>query len=232
MSRAPDEFFRFPQTPHLAWLGKGSVRDDKILSPADESEFLSGEIVVEEKVDGANLGISVDASGFVRVQNRGSFVTSDSHPQFRGLPAWLAARRAQLQDELGGRLILFGEWCAAVHSVQYEKLPDWFLLFDVYDRVENKFWSTRRRNELARVLSLRTVPFLAKGHFTMTELKALFGPSRLGAPAVEGVYLRREDDDWLIERAKLVCPEFTQAMGEHWSRRAMVLNSLEELSSS
>ena len=32
--------------------------------------------------------------------------------------------------QLGDRLILFGEWCAAQHSLDYETLPDWFLAFD------------------------------------------------------------------------------------------------------
>ncbi|MGV3590570.1 MAG: DNA ligase, partial [Gammaproteobacteria bacterium] len=28
-----DEFFRFPHTPHIAWLGAGMPRDDKVLAP-------------------------------------------------------------------------------------------------------------------------------------------------------------------------------------------------------
>ena len=48
-------FFRFPHTPHIAWLAPGVPRDDKVLSPADAAEVLAGEVVVEEKLDGANL---------------------------------------------------------------------------------------------------------------------------------------------------------------------------------
>lgn len=50
------EFFRFPHTPHLAWLGKGESRDDKVLSQAEAKAFLAGPVLLEEKVDGANLG--------------------------------------------------------------------------------------------------------------------------------------------------------------------------------
>src|SRR5690606_2076140 len=49
------EFFRFPQTPHLAWLGEGQPRDDKVLTPDEVDALLAGEVVVEEKVDGANI---------------------------------------------------------------------------------------------------------------------------------------------------------------------------------
>ena len=52
-------FFRFPTTPHLAWLGGGATpREDKVLTPTEAAELLAGEVVVEEKLDGANLGWS------------------------------------------------------------------------------------------------------------------------------------------------------------------------------
>ena len=48
-------FFRFPHTPHIAWLAPGVPRDDKVLSPADAAEVLAGEVVVEEKLDGEGV---------------------------------------------------------------------------------------------------------------------------------------------------------------------------------
>jgi hypothetical protein len=42
------DFFRFPHTPHLAWLGPGVPRDDKVLAPAEAQALLAGEVVVEE----------------------------------------------------------------------------------------------------------------------------------------------------------------------------------------
>lgn len=67
-------FFRFPHVPHLAWLGKGQPRDDKVLSPDEAAALLSGEVVVEEKVDGANIGFSASEDGELRAQNRGSYL--------------------------------------------------------------------------------------------------------------------------------------------------------------
>ena len=35
------DFFRFPHTPHIAWLATGAPRDDKVLSPDEAHELLS-----------------------------------------------------------------------------------------------------------------------------------------------------------------------------------------------
>src|SRR4051794_29822745 len=70
-------FFRFPHTPHIAWNGVGRPRDDKVLSPCEIRELLGHEVVVEEKIDGANLGFSVDEHGILRAQNRGSYLSVD-----------------------------------------------------------------------------------------------------------------------------------------------------------
>jgi len=51
-------------------------------------------------------------------------------------------------------------------------------------------------------------------------------PSALGGGPREGSYLRREESDWLLHRAKIVRPDFTQAISEHWSRKSLVLNAI------
>src|SRR5262245_16959926 len=158
------DYLRFPRTPHLIWLGRRIPRDDKVLSLEEGTEFLKHSLIVEEKVDGANLGISVGDQGELKVQNRGSFLSWDSlHPQFKPLPRWISTHRRVLTAALGSGLILFGEWCYAIHSVHYTRLPDWFLAFDVYDRTAGKFWSVERRNSLADEVGLATVPEIARG---------------------------------------------------------------------
>ena len=113
------DFFRFPHTPHIAWLSVDAPRDDKVLSPAEVADLLAGEVVVEEKMDGANLGFSVSPEGRIRGQNRGQYLTSPFHGQFAKLGPWLDAREDRLFDALGTRLMAFGEWCAARHSLDY-----------------------------------------------------------------------------------------------------------------
>ncbi len=50
-----DDFFKFPSTPHLATLPGVDIRGDKVLSESERDAFLKHGLVVEEKVDGANL---------------------------------------------------------------------------------------------------------------------------------------------------------------------------------
>jgi len=224
------DFFRFPHTHHLAWLGTGQPRDDKVLSAAEAQALLAGEVVVEEKVDGANIGFSTTEEGEVRVQNRGSYLDrSHAHPQFRPLWSWLPARASALADALWPNLMLFGEWCYAVHSVAYDRLPDWFLGFDVYDREADQFWDSVRRDALLRELSLHHVPRLAEGRFSIARLEQLLlGTSRVGEGPIEGVVVRQESGGFATARAKLVRAEFAQAIEEHWARGPLRSNKLAE----
>lgn len=223
------DFFRFPHTPHLAWLGEGSPRDDKVLSPNEVATILAGDVVVEEKLDGANVGLSIAPDGSLRAQNRGQYLAEPHAGQFARLPAWLAQHDDALRSALTPNLILFGEWCAARHSLDYATLPDWFLLFDVYDRATGRFWSSSRRNALASSAGLVTVPQVLHGKTTATALKQLVAatPSRYRQGALEGVVIRRESSDWCEARAKLVRPDFTQTIDTHWRKRAIEWNRID-----
>ncbi|HET6786458.1 MAG TPA: RNA ligase family protein [Aquabacterium sp.] len=222
------DFFRFPHTPHIAWLAAGTPRDDKVLSPDEGRALLDGEVVVEEKLDGANMGISFSADAVLRVQNRGQYLNRPFGGQFSRLDEWLAVREDSLFDALGSNLMLFGEWCAAQHSLDYNGLPDWFLAFDVYDREQGRFWSTSRRHALAESLGIKQVPRVLKGHTTLAELTRWVQErdSHYREGSLEGVVIRREDDDWLLSRAKLVRPDFVQSIEEHWRSRALQWNRI------
>ncbi len=220
-------FFRFPHTPHLAWLGSGAPREDKVLTAAEVQALLSGEVIVEEKVDGANLGLSLGEDGSLRAQHRGRYLELESlSDQWKLLERWLSTRRHALEDALAPDLILFGEWCYAVHSVRYTRLPDWFLAFDVYDRSKGKFWSVQHRNELVRDLHVAVVPEIGRGRFDLGRLQGLLGSSKMTDGLAEGLYVRREEDGHLVARAKLVRAEFVQNIHEHWSKRRLEANQM------
>lgn len=222
------DFFRFPHTPHIAWLGKSSPRDDKVMSPNEVAILLAGDVVVEEKLDGANVGLSLAPDGSLRAQNRGQYLAEPHAGQFARLPAWLAQHGEGLRTVLKPDLMLFGEWCAARHSLGYMSLPDWFLLFDVYDRSAGRFWSSSRRNVLANRVGLVVVPQVLHGVTTVSALRQLVEntPSRYRQGALEGVVIRRESDEWCEARAKLVRPDFAQAIDTHWRKRAIEWNRI------
>jgi ATP-dependent RNA circularization protein (DNA/RNA ligase family) len=221
-----EDFFRFPHTPHLAWLGNDPPRDDKVLSPAEAQALLAGDVVVEEKLDGANLGFSLSPDDYLRVQNRGQYLAEPHAGQFARLPAWLAQHGDVLRSALTPGLMVFGEWCAARHSLDYAALPNWFLLFDVYDRQEGRFWCSARRNALAASVDLATVPEVGHGRHTIASLKTLVATlsSHYRQGPLEGVVIRQESPLWCESRAKLVRGDFTQSIDNHWRKRPIEWN--------
>ncbi len=92
------------------------------------------------------------------------------------LPQWLAMLGGGIGDVLlehaDRGLMLFGEWCAARHSLNYTRLLDWFLLFDALETTTGRFWSSTRRDALAAQLRLCSTPRLSSGRFKLTELAA------------------------------------------------------------
>ena len=190
-----EDFFKFPSTPHLAALADMDFRSDKLLSVTERDEFLQHSLLVEEKVDGANLGISFDSDGNIRAQNRGTYLFLPGAGQWKKLGDWLAPRLDTLFEHLSDQFILFGEWCYARHSVFYDRLPDWFLGFDIYDKRVGRFLSSEHRNTLLTKMAVAQVPFVARGQFTYPELPKLFTVSKFGSEPAEGIYLRYDDGD-------------------------------------
>ena len=150
--------FKFPRTRHLFDAGGSGVsRDDLLMEPTEEKLFYSlpgaqagrkqQVVAIEEKVDGANLGISIGTDMQLYVQNRSHYVNSKTHKQFSSLDAWLAENSPALFEMLEpNRHVLFGEWLYAKHSIHYTRLPGYFMAFDIYDKQAGKFYSWRERN--------------------------------------------------------------------------------------
>jgi len=202
------------------------IRGDKVLTESERDAFLTHEVTVEEKVDGANLGLSFDANGNVRAQNRGAYLHLPGAGQWKKLGEWLALHTDTLFEHLSDRYILFGEWCYAQHSIFYDRLPDWFLAFDIYDREAGRFLATAHRDRLLGEMYISKVPDIARGRYTYPEIQELLSQSKLTYQPAEGIYLRIDYGDWLEQRAKLVRPAFIQAVDQHWSRSAIRTNRL------
>lgn len=221
-----EHFFKFPSTPHLSDPTGVEIRCDKVMSEFERENFLQHEITIEEKIDGANLGISFDATGNIRTQNRGSYLHFPASGQWKKLSEWLSPRNDSFIAHLTDRYILFGEWCYAQHSVIYDRLPDWFLGFDIFDKSAKKYLSCSRRDDIFQALGISQVPMITRGHFSLLELNNLLSKSQVSDKPAEGLYLRVDQGDWLDQRAKLVRPSFIQSMEKHWSRSVIKANRL------
>jgi hypothetical protein len=240
MGRSRDEFVKYPRTPHL--FGSRGTDDDKHLGEAESARFLGdASLIVEEKLDGTNVGIRLTTGGRMVLQCRGHLITEGMHPQYDLFKQWAAVKRPALEGRIEDRFILFGEWVHARHTIHYRRLPHYFFEFDIYDKEAGAFLSLGRRLALLEGSGIATVPVLHAGALGRDRLVGLIGPSRFDGlfedPAtkrpdnlMEGLYLRTEANGAVTGRAKYVRPEFVEGikLGEHWQDRAMTHNRLRE----
>ncbi len=217
---------KFPSTPHFSISVTQDIRNDKVLDDDIQNDALTKELIIEEKIDGANLGISFDCEGDVILQNRGSILYPPFSGQWKHLDKWLKLRLDKLFDVLTDRYILFGEWCYAKHSIHYTSLPDYFLAFDIFDKKLKKFITFDKREKLTKAMGVFSVPLLGKGFFCLNELPNFIKKSLYSDSISEGVYVRASDTYQTFFRAKIVRSDFTQNIDLHWSARSIIKNSL------
>ena len=218
---------KFPRTRHLLNLGS-ATRDDLIIPETDLPRYFSRRVIIEEKIDGANLGFSLSSDLSVLVQNRSHYVNASDAAQFAQLDRWLGLHSPALisvlhrDPTLPERFILFGEWVAALHTVRYTALPDAFLAFDLCDRLEDRFATPGILRGVLAGSGIHTVPILWEGDVRDEGelLKFLDRKSAFGEEAVEGVVVRWDSG----ERAKVVRSGFVA--GRHWSKNALVKNGV------
>lgn len=183
---------KYPRTPHLT--GSRLQKGDEDMSVAGLAVLRGHFIVVEEKVDGANAGVSFDARGQLRLQSRGHVLTGGPRERhFNLLKRWAHAHRAALWEVLGDRYLMYGEWLYAKHTVFYDALPHFFLEFDVLDTHEDVFLSTERRRALLASLPVVSVPVLSQGLVERRlepPLQSLISPTRYKSATWRGALER------------------------------------------
>jgi ATP-dependent RNA circularization protein (DNA/RNA ligase family) len=159
---------KYPRTAHLK--GSKMQRGDGDLNKIDFSLIVGKNIVIEEKVDGANTGISFSASGELLLQSRGHYLTGGySERHYDLFKKWAYNAVNELFEVLGDRYIMYGEWLYAKHKIYYDSLPNYFLEFDIYDKKEGVFLSTERRKELLKNSTVISVPVLGEGVYKNKE---------------------------------------------------------------
>ncbi len=218
-------FYKFPSTPYIE-VDTDIKRNDKILSRDEVEAVLRHTVNIEEKIDGANLGISFHSNGRLQLQNRGAYLLEPLEGQWKPLKNWLRCHEDTIFDVLTDRYILFGEWCYAKHSIYYNNLPDWFIGFDLYDRKEENFLCVQQRKILLNKMGIEVVPQLGYGIYDVKELTQFFGKSKYGEGKCEGIYTRQDQGEYLRYRAKMVRKEFRQNITEHWSKGILQCNKV------
>lgn len=203
---------KYARTYHLPW-SPGATSDDKISN--DISSLIGTEIVITEKLDGENCGMTNDG---VYARSHATFTTSAWSREVRQLHDIKV--RGQLEDDV----FLFGENMEGIHSIEYTNLKSYFYLFGVRDGNIWIPWSGVE--EYSYLLDLPLVPVLFKGKVeSEEELRKLVDElvshqSELGGER-EGIVVRSagmfHNDDFSDNVAKWVRKDHVQT-DEHWTK--------------
>jgi hypothetical protein len=177
-----EQIYKYPRTRHIEGSGL-QADDDPVTAPW--AELAGRHLVVEEKMDGANCGVSFGPGRRLRLQSRGHLLAGGPRErQFDLLKGWASRYAAELWELLGERYVLYGEWCYGRHSIFYTDLPHYLLEFDMLDTQGGAFLSAEARAGL-----LRGAPFIASVRVlhqgplpSLADLHALVGPSVFIAP--------------------------------------------------
>ena len=139
-----EDIIKYPRTRHIE--GSRIQAGDEDLNSVPFSEIRGRFVVLEEKVDGANCGISFDGNGKLLLQSRGHYLNGGyGERQFALLKTWAGCFQEKLYGLLGNRYIMYGEWLYAKHTVYYDGLSHYFMEFDIYDKERKMFLSTKER---------------------------------------------------------------------------------------
>ena len=246
---------KYPRTPHIE--GSRLQTGDEDISQIQFSTIAGLHVVVEEKVDGANVGISF-SDGELYLQSRGHFLRGGAkEKEYELFKLWAVTHREELYTLLGDRYIMYGEWLYAKHKVYYNALPHYFLEFDIFDKECGVYLDTGRRMEILDGSTVKSVPVLFDGVLTSREqLLAMIkrsnyikgdhlselakkaeerGLDRMRVLAetdpsdlMEGLYIKVEDGGEVKARMKYVRHGYTQAAAvEKWHGHTIIENELE-----
>lgn len=140
-------FHKYVRTPHIR--GSRLQHGDHDLEAVPWEELVGKHLVIEEKLDGANSGISFNDDGELLLQSRGHYLRGGPRERhFDLLKQWSACHSEVLARTLGTRYVMYGEWMYAKHTIFYDALPHYFMEFDILDTETNMFLSTPKRREL------------------------------------------------------------------------------------
>lgn len=204
---------KYPRTYHLPW--SNLLKDDRQLSSDDC--FAGRQVVVTLKMDGENTTMYND---YIHARS----LESSPH-ETRNWVKGLWSRTSYLLDD---NMRICGENLYAVHSVKYDDLPSWFMMFSMW--VDNTCLSWDETTQYAEILGLETTPVIYSGQYNKDRIIESF---KLHYSAHEGYVVRIADEfnymDFRRSVAKFVRPEFRQQLNEshgHWISKKVQVNGV------
>ena len=209
---------KYPRTYHLPW-SPGTTSDDRKLS-GDWFKYYKGkEIIITEKMDGEGIHFT----------HFDVFARSDGTPTRSPWSRNLWDKDGllwKIKDKISENEQVFGENLFGEHSIHYDRLTDYFLVFAACNLDKDIFYSWDDVCTYADILRLPHVPELWRGVIESEDQlrvlvdKFVHEPSKYGQQR-EGVVIRITDefpiDEFSLYVCKWVRPGHVQT-NEHWTK--------------
>jgi hypothetical protein len=204
---------KYPRTYHLPW--SNLLKDDRMMK--DDSCFTGKRVICSLKMDGENT------SGYNDHIHARS-IESSSHPTRN----WVKGLWSRISYLLDDNMRICGENLYAVHSVKYDNLPSYFMMFSMW--IDNTCLSWDETVEYAKILGLETVPVIYDDIYDKDAIIKAFQPYE---NTNEGYVIRIADEftygDFRRSVGKFVRPEFRQIVNNshgHWISKKIETNGL------
>lgn len=159
------------------------------LGKEETDNILDGPVIVQEKVDGANISI-FELDGKLRCGTRTRMLPEDE--SFNGFQEAVKSNlNLAMYFSRNPDHILYGEWLVK-HTITYpDEAYRKIYLFDIYNRVTKEWLPQETVRAEAEFLGLEYPNIFAQGVLTEEVIKEFVGKSHI-APAGEGVVIKHE----------------------------------------
>lgn len=203
--------YKYPRTYHLPW-SPGLQHDDKRIESLDA--FEGQEVVVTEKMDGENTTMYSD---YIHARSPNPLANHPSRTRIRQI-------HDRIRRDIPEGFRICGENMQATHSIHYQSLPGYFLVFNIWNGDTCLSWDdTVTWSEL---LCLPTVKVLYRGPWDSESIPRL---SSAGEGENEG-YVVRVARAYLFNEFTKVNAKYVRAnhiqTDSHWLYQPMRENEV------
>jgi len=210
------DYVKYPRTYHVPW--SEGTEDDKTLP--DDSNFHGKEVVVTIKMDGENTTWYRDYI-HARSINSGSHESRD----------WVKGLWSQKAWQLSEGMRICGENLYAQHSVHYNNLPSYFMVFSVWYKLRCLSWEETLF--YSQLLDLDMVPVMYHGIYDREQIMEIYEKKFKGS-GCEGFVIRLTNEfnygQFRKCVAKFVDPKFRMLVNNahgHWISKKIIPNKLK-----
>ncbi len=209
------KMFKYPRTQHFSF-SEGVTSDDKFIE--NDHIFDGMTVAVTTKMDGENTTVYAD----------GKFHSRSMDSKHRPDHSWLLAHIPRFSYRIPEGYRLCGEYLYARHSIAYDDLPDYFMVFSIWNE-NNDCLSWQDTKEWCNRIGVITVPELYVGPFDIDLIKKLAKENV--EKGQEGLVVRNADgfnaQDFNKNIAKYVRANHVQT-DSHWTQQQIVPNGLRK----